>query len=115
MPPFGYHESSQPSFLQNILRKRKVPFIIGLAFVAVLLVTFSNKGLLRRILLEREVREKEEKVVALRQEIRDLNVKRDMLLYDTATIEQVAREAHGMILPCEVVYRIVPSDTTASQ
>jgi cell division protein FtsB len=81
--------------------------LLGMMAV-VLLVTFSNKGLLRRIMMERELQERRQHVEELRADIAQLRRNCDLLRDDKATIERVARESHGMIRRGEVVFRVRP-------
>ena len=109
MPSFGYREHNEPTALVRILKNRKLTILIGIAGVAVLLVMFSNKGLLRRVMLENELRDKETRVSELKNDITALQHRRQLLTVDKKTIERVARETHGMIRPGEVVYRVRPA------
>lgn len=108
MPSFGYRENSDPPAFVKLLRNRKLSILIGLAVVTVLLVMFSNKGLLRRVMLEGEFREKETRIAELRKDIEILEQRRALLAHDRKTIERVARETYGMIRPGELVYRVRP-------
>ncbi len=114
MPAFGYREQTElPRFLR-FLRNRKLAVLVGLVFVTFILTTFSNKGLLRRVMLERDLVEQREKIVQLRTDIRELREMRNSLANDQFMIERVARETHGMIKPGEVVYRIRPAKSQQS-
>jgi cell division protein FtsB len=83
--------------------------MIGVVFVTVLMITFSNKGLLRRIMLSRELADRETHIAELKRDIADLKKHRNLLESDESTIEHVARETHGMIRKGEVVYRVRPA------
>jgi cell division protein FtsB len=86
--------------------------MIGIVFVTVLMITFSNKGLLRRIMLTHELAEREAHIGELKRDIAALKKQRALLESDEATIERVARETHGMIRKGEVVYRVRPVSST---
>ena len=109
MPSFGYRENSEPAPLVRILKNRKLSILIAAASVAVVLVMFSNKGLLRRFMLDDELREKTARIEQLKSDITDLRKRRDLLQYDRKTIERVARETHGMVREGEIVYRVRPA------
>lgn len=109
MPTYGYREQSDPPKFFRFLWNKKLALMIGSVIVAVLLITFSNKGLLRRVMLESELSDREEHIGQLTTEIDSLKRVRNKLLYDKATIERVAREVHGMIKPGEIVYRVHPA------
>ncbi|MBL0174400.1 MAG: septum formation initiator family protein [Ignavibacteria bacterium] len=115
MASYGYREHTEPHRYIRLLKNKKVAIMLAGMLLAVLLVSFSNKGLLRRIILEKELRDTNEKVVELAADIEELRRQRDLLQNDRATIERVAREAHGMIKPGEVVYRIRPAKGNAAQ
>jgi cell division protein FtsB len=106
MPAFGYRENTELPRYLRFLKNRKIAVLVGATFVAGILIMFSNKGLLRRIMLAHELDASRERIELLRSDIRSLRASRDLLAADRFTIERTAREAHGMIKPGEVVYRI---------
>lgn len=110
MPSFGYREHSEPTAFIKLLKNRKLTILIGIASVAVLLVLFSNKGLLRRVMLESELSEKEARITELQQDLAALEKRKTLLLHDRKTIERVARETYGMVRPGELVYRVRPAE-----
>ena len=115
MQSFGYREHREIPRPLSFLKNRKLSILLGVFFVTILLITFSNKGLLRRILLERELHGRESHVLELKTDIAQLKHQCDLLRNDQATIEHVARESHGMIRLGEVVYRVRPAATTQKQ
>jgi len=106
---YGYREYREPPKFIRILKNRKLTILVGALLLAVLMITFSNKGLLRRIMLENELKDKQQRIQTLKNDIRLLETDRDKLHRDNLTIEHVAREKHGMVKPGEIVYRIVPA------
>jgi cell division protein FtsB len=106
MRPYGYRAGEEQRGIVEKLRKRKLPIMLLVIFVVVLLVTFSNKGLLRRFLLEDELREREQRISQIKSEIEALKVSRLRLEREPSAIEHVAREVHGMVRPGEVVYKV---------
>ena len=109
MQSYGYRDQRQLPKPLAFLENRKIAIIIGVVFVTILMITFSNKGLLRRIMLTQELHERETHVEQLKQDISELRRQRDLIESDEGTIERVARETHGMIRKGEVVYRVRPA------
>jgi cell division protein FtsB len=111
MQPYGYPQFKDPPKWLRFVRHKKLTILLGAVVVAVILVTFSNKGLLRRFILESDLAEKKESIQTLRKDIRELKNRKRILKTDLFEIERVAREEHGMIKPGEIVYRIhLPDD-----
>ncbi len=75
-------------------------------FVVALLVTFSNKGLLRRIMLESELRDKETRIAQLKSEIATLREQKRRIETENSEVEHIAREVHGMVRQGEIVYKV---------
>ena len=115
MASYGYRENTEPHKFVRLLKNRKLSIILAGVLMAVLLITFSNKGLLRRVMLEKELHESDAHVAELSADIEALKKERDLLRNDLSTIEHVARESHGMIRHGEIVYRIRPSKGHAPQ
>ena len=110
MPPFTYRTNRPQSRLLRFA-KNKTQLILLLAVTMVLLYfALSSKGFVSRLRVENELTERQERVLELKRDILKLRRERDLLRDDFATIEHVAREAHGMIKPGEVVYRILPAE-----
>ncbi len=110
MSNFGYRANDQPSALAKMFHARKPFLLLIIAAIVLILATFGNKGLLRRIMLGHEVTDKEQRIAQLKVDIKSLTSQRNLLSSDEATIERVARETHGMIKPGEVVYRVKPAE-----
>jgi cell division protein FtsB len=106
MQPYAYRERTDLPKSVAFLKNRKLTFLLAGMCAIVLMITFSNKGLLRRFIMEKELRDKQARVEELAADIRQLERARDLLRDDPSTIEHVARESHGMIRPGEVVFRI---------
>jgi len=109
MPAYGYRSHKDPHIFVKLLRNKKLSILIGSVLLALILITFSNKGILQRISLERELESKKQHTQALRLEINQLKTLQKQLTTDRSKIEHVAREAHGMVKPGEIVYRIIPA------
>lgn len=106
MQTYGYPQYKEPPKWLKFVRHKKLAILLGAVFVAVILVTFSNKGLLRRFLLETDVAEKKESIENIQQDIKELRERKRLLKSSMYAIERVAREEHGMIKPGETVYHI---------
>jgi cell division protein FtsB len=115
MQSYGYRAHRHLPKSLAVLKNRKIVLMAGVVLVTVLMITFSNKGLLRRIMLSRELTERETHVTELRRDIAELRRQRDLLENDEATIERVARETHGMIRKGEVIYRVRPAGIPRKQ
>ena len=74
--------------------------------MVILFVTLSNKGLIRRLILEHEVATTEESISEIQKDIRELERRKQVLETSLFEIEKVAREQHGMKKPNEIVYII---------
>ena len=90
-----------------VSRLRRRVFVAGVViFGLAAIFLFTNKGLVRRIMLSNEKKELEEQVRALQRTQDSLKMLRDQLQRDTFMIEKTAREQYGMTRPGETVYRV---------
>lgn len=62
--------------------------------------------------LKRQARDEQSRIAALRHDLDSLNRLEHALKTDPVTQERVAREVYGMIRPGEMLYQVVPRDTT---
>ena len=62
--------------------------------------------------LKRQVAEEKARIAVLRHEVDSLARLHHALKTDPATQERVAREMYGMIRPGEILYQVVPKDTS---
>jgi len=62
--------------------------------------------------LKGQVRRAREDIVRLRNEVDSLRRLETALKTDVVLQEKVARELYGMIRPGEILYQVVPRDTT---
>jgi cell division protein FtsB len=94
------------------LRKIILPILLGLAgYYAVFGGEYS---LLELRQARREIRQKEEELTRLRAEVEYLRAWADSLEHDSATIERIAREEHGMIREGEILFWTQEPEDTAS-
>jgi cell division protein FtsB len=77
-----------------------------LAAILLLYLLVDNKGIIARLRLELQLREMVQKVEQAEQETKKLQSELKALQGDRKTIEQVAREKHGMVREGETVYRV---------
>lgn len=68
---------------------------------------------LRRVRAERAL--EQQRLEANRAEVQALRARADSLLRDSATIERVARERHGLLREGEKLYRFVPDSADTSR
>ena len=115
MPPYASSKHRRQPKIIRVLKSRTSTILIAAVLLVLVYFVFSTKGFLSRYNIEVELHEKEVRVTELERDIQRLSRERDLLKDDKATIEHVAREAHGMIKPGEVVYRILPAEHEKKQ
>ncbi len=106
-----YYRKSRPKFdflgwLKKRLKKRTT--LIAALFIvpALSFVTFSNRGILKRLSLQSEKQEMQEKVQQALEEQKRLQAQSKALEKDPKAIEKVAREKYGMVREGETVYKV---------
>jgi cell division protein FtsB len=65
--------------------------------------------------LKGQVRRAREDIVRLRNDVDSLRRLEHALQTDSVLQEKVARELYGMIRPGEILYQVVPRDTTGGE
>jgi cell division protein FtsB len=83
--------------------------VLAMAAFAVEGGEYGTTDLLR---LKGEVREEQAAIVQLRHEVDSLARYARALATDSATQERAAREQYGMIRPGEILYQVVPPDSS---
>lgn len=83
--------------------------ILGMAAFAAQGGEYGTTDLLH---LERRVTDTRADLARLRHEVDSLARLEHALATDSATQERAARELYGMIRPGEILYQVVPGDTT---
>lgn len=83
--------------------------VLGMAAFA---VQGGEYGTTDMLALERRVRAEREAIARLRHEVDSLARLERLLTTDSATQERAARELYGMIRPGEILYQVVPLDTS---
>jgi cell division protein FtsB len=92
--------------LKKILRHKRTLLAALIVVPVVSFITFSNKGILKRLSLESEKSAMQEKVQAASQEQARLQAQSQSLDKDPRAIEKVAREKYGMVRDGETVYKV---------
>jgi cell division protein FtsB len=88
----------------------RVRHVRGLmAVAAIVLLAYGGSSLARVVQMKREVESLERDIVALREETGRLSKTIDRLRTDPEYIEQLAREALGLVKPGEKVLKLPPS------
>lgn len=93
-------------WVTNQLKKKNILIVFLIAVPVLSFMTFSNKGLLKRLSLESEKKGMQEKIDAAEAEQRVLKGQSKALESDPKAIEKVAREKYGMLKDGETVYKI---------
>ncbi|MBT3251816.1 MAG: septum formation initiator family protein [Candidatus Marinimicrobia bacterium] len=86
--------------------KSALPFIIGAAFVALLILLFSDLGLIRWFHLNKEHNKLITEIKLMKEQRIQLKTDKDRLENDLEYIEQLAREKFRMVKPGEKVFRV---------
>jgi cell division protein FtsB len=86
-----------------------VVVLLGLAGFALEGGTYGTRDLLA---LKRQVREEKERIARLRIEVDSFARIERALKTNAVAQESVARELYGMIRPGEILYQVVPRDTS---
>ena len=92
--------------VSRMLKNPKKLLVLAGGLFLTLYVLFDNKGIVRRISLEVQRREMQEKVEEAKEETERLRAQIKALEGDKKTIEKIARERYGMARPGETVYRV---------
>jgi cell division protein FtsB len=88
----------------------RVRHVRGLmAVAAIVLLAYGGSSLARVVQMKREVEGLERDIAALREETGRLSKTIDRLRSDPEYIEQLAREALGLVKPGEKVLKLPPS------
>ncbi len=89
-----------------ITTRRKVLYALLVALPLLGILTFSSRGILKRIDLENRSADLRRQLYSDRATGDSLRLEIRRATSDTATIERIARERYGMIRPGETLYRI---------
>ncbi|MDR0926161.1 MAG: septum formation initiator family protein [Ignavibacteria bacterium] len=93
----------------TLLNNRKYVAALATGVIVLLLLLFSNYGLVKRFSLERQTNELQKEIAMYKQIEDSMQIKIAKLRNDTLEIERIAREKYGMQKPSEVIYYIKKS------
>lgn len=85
-------------------RKTLYAALVALPLLAIL--TFGNRGILKRVALERDVSDLHEQLYRDRAASDSLRAEIGKMRNDTTLVERLARERYGMVRPGETIYRV---------
>lgn len=104
----GKKEHRLLRMLLRPLRNKRILATLIVLIATLLFVTFSSKGIIRRVKLEEEKRKWKEKIREALVEEKRLQEEIKALENDLGMIEKIAREKYGMVREGETVYRVAP-------
>ncbi len=104
----GKKEHRLLRMLLRPLRNKRILATLIVLIPTLLFVTFSSKGIIRRVKLEEEKRKWKEKIIEALVEEKRLQEEIKALENDLGMIEKIARERYGMVREGETVYRVAP-------
>ncbi|MGD0484912.1 MAG: septum formation initiator family protein [Gemmatimonadales bacterium] len=93
-------------------RVRQVLVAVVVAGMAYYAVEGGEYGTMDLLALRKQVRGEREAIARLRMDVDSLLREQQALANDPVVQERVARELYGMIRPGEILYQVVPRDTT---
>ena len=86
--------------------RRKITLAVIAAVPVLVIITFGNRGILKRVELELRRDQLSEQVQQQRAVGDSLRSEIQHLKTDTAAVEKLARERYGMVRPGERIYRV---------
>jgi cell division protein FtsB len=95
-----------------VTRVRQVLVAVVVAGMAYYAVEGGEYGTMDLLALRKQVRGEREAIARLRMDVDSLLREQQALANDPVVQERVARELYGMIRPGEILYQVVPRDTT---
>ena len=106
-----YYRKTKPiatngGWLKNQMKKRSLFLTVIILVPFVSFMTFSNKGLLKRLSLESGKKAMLEKIELAKAEQKKLQEQSKALDTDQRAVEKIAREKYGMVKPGETVYKV---------
>jgi cell division protein FtsB len=95
-----------------VTRARQALLALVVAGMAYYAVEGGEYGTMDLLALKRQVRGEREAIGRLRMDVDSLLREQKALASDPVVQERVARELYGMIKPGEILYQVVPRDTS---
>ena len=86
--------------------RRKVSYAALAALPVLAIFTFGNRGLIKRVELERQASELHMALYRDRAAGDSLRLEIKKLQRDTSAVERLARERYGMVRPGETIYKV---------
>ena len=86
--------------------RRKVSYAALAALPVLAIFTFGNRGLIKRVELERQASELHTALYRDRAAGDSLRLEIKKLQRDTSAVERLARERYGMVRPGETIYKV---------
>ncbi len=90
-----------------------LPILLGLGAMTLVVLLFSDLGLIRWFQLNREKNRLVSQISELKQQREQLKIERNRLETDMDYIEQIAREKFRMVKPGEKVFRVKDNRTVS--
>ena len=100
------HTSRLAAWFKSIIKNKNVLLSVVILVPIASFVTFSNRGILKRMSLESEKAEIQAQLHHAQEEHQRLLEQSTALEKDNKAIEKVAREKYGMIRDGETVYKV---------
>lgn len=86
--------------------RRKTLYAALVAIPLLAILTFGNRGILKRVALEHEVSDLHKQLYRDRAAGDSLRAEIGKMRSDTTLVERLARERYGMVRPGETIYRV---------
>ena len=94
--------------MKSIFKKKYQLIILLIGILVVIVIFFSDYGVIKRLSLEMKSNELQKEIIQQRQITDSMQIALDRLKNDTVEIERIAREKYGMSKKNEDVYYIKP-------
>ena len=106
-----YYRKTKPRgklhlLVSRAVRNKRFMLTLIVAVPVLMFMLFGNRGILKKMSLEAEKKEKQEKVRQAQIEHQKLVDQSKTLDTDDRAIEKIAREKYGMIREGETVYKV---------
>ena len=104
--------AGQGSRVGPVTRAGQVALVLVAVAAAYYAVEGGEYGTMDLLALRKQVRSEREALARLRLEVDSLVREQQALAHDPVVQERVARELYGMIRPGEILYQVVPRDSS---
>ncbi len=103
MKRFRFHRRFRP---RPLTLRRKILYAALVAIPLLVILTFGNRGVLKRLELESEVSSLHRGLYRDRATSDSLKMEIARIKADTTAVERLARERYGMVRPGETIYKV---------